>query len=382
MLNFPFVPLLLVGIGAVAVQDPEPRSGPKCRSCKSVGWVACTEHKADVCALEGEVFYCSFVAGCETCAGIGHVDCEKCENEAAQEELEQRRARRAVAEPKLLEFDAAMERPLRKGESEHFRLVWELDSLKVGRKRLDDHALLHLYLDRLEELYRVYVETLGGVHPREFSDKPSIFVWYLPQDQRDASLRFCSTSGQTGVKLMGPNPRFSMCANKQYINSDEQLHRYMFHNVTHLMFASQKPSYWIGQLKGGAWADEGLAHWMEVHFFGIADTYCYQEQNTKVGFKGGKYRPAVRKMVAMDKLPPVADVMRRVTNTLTAEENAVAYSYVDYLISLSGEKFNNIGRKLRRKMEPRKALSEVFGMNPLKFEEQWKAWVLATYPSR
>jgi hypothetical protein len=364
---------------ARAQDDGEPVR--KCVPCKSLGSLPCPEHKPHVCELESNALYCSFVAGCEVCGGTGRVDCGDCEHPAAQKALEERRARQKRAEPGMLKLDETMGRALRKAESEHFRLVWEIDSFKVGRKRLDDHELLHLYLDRLEALHAKYLETLQ-VTPRVFTGKSLILVWAWPSDQKEGSLKFAGGAAGEGTKLMGTTSVFSMLGNTSRFPSDEDFHRYVVHNAAHLLFSNETPSYWIGQLKGGAWLDEGLASWFEIELLERAQTFCYQEQNTKFGFKGGKWRPAVRKLVAMDKEPRAAQIFQRVTNTLTPEEQAVSFSYVDYLIALDPQKFDRLGRELRNKVAARDALVKVFGVSPLEFEVKWKEWVLATYPAR
>lgn len=359
--------------------EPEKR-GPACSKCKSEGSLPCPKHSPSDCALEHGVLFCSFVADCETCAGTAWVDCEKCENPHSEGELERRRLQVVASRETLQYYDDEMGRKLQKGESEHFVLVWELDSLKVGRRRLNAHQLLHLYLGRLEQLYADYCKYLVA-GDADFAKKSDVFVWAFPQDQMEGSLRFCMNAGGTGVKLLGSTPRYSVCGNRQNFRGDEDLHRNLMHNVGHLLLSHQRPSRWIGNTKGG-WADAGLAHWFEELYFGVCTNYCYQEQNSMVDFRGGKYRVAVRKMVAMGKQSPVAEVFAQNTDTLTPAQHAVSFSYVDYLLHLDGEKTNALMRMLRRKIPTRDALKEHFDLNPLQFEEQWRAWVLETYPVR
>jgi hypothetical protein len=155
----------------------------------------------------------------------------------------------------------------------------------------------------------------------------------------------------------------------------------LIHNVAHLLLAHQTPSLWIGNIKGG-WADEGVAHWFEDRYFGVCDNFCYQEQNTNITYKEGKWKPAVRKMVASGDLPAVGEVMSKNTDGLEPPMHAVAFSYVDYLLQLDGSKFNSLCRQLRQKVAARDALQSAFGMAPIEFEAKWKAWVLETYPLR
>ena len=368
-------------------QDDETPDAPTCRKCKSTGVLPCEEHPKEECALESSVLFCSVVADCAPCAGTAQVDCSKCENEAAEATLVRRRERIAAAAKGIKWVDdtwnAGRSREpdtLRKVETDHFVLVWEMEGMKVGRKRLNEHQTMHLYAERLEEVYADYCAALSA-KDYEFKQKSAVLVWYLSGDQQEGSLRFCSNGAKNGVKLMGATPRYSVCANKQFFNADEDLHRNLVHSVAHLLLSHQAPSMWIGDKKYG-WADEGLAHWFEDRYWGKCTNYCYQEQNTRVDFKSGKYKLAVRKMVATEKAPSVGEVFARTTNDLTLPEHAVAFSYVDYLLGLDGAKFNDMMKLLRRKVPTRDALKKCFDMNPLEFEVKWQAWVLETYPAR
>ena len=372
------LPALGIAPGAASARlDDEP---PDCRKCDSLGRQPCGEHRGVDCALEDHVLYCSVVDGCEACGGTGWVDCEHCENEEAQGELILRRDRVARSRADLAWIDEEFERPLRKAETEHFVLIWEMEGMKVGRKRLDEHEMLHLTAQRLEELFARYLEAFQ-CRESEFRKKTIVAVWWLPKDQVEGSLRLCNTSSSNGVKLMGATPRYSMCGNKQFVNDDEALHRQLLHNVAHVLLSHQSPSRWIGQEKYG-WADAGVAHWFEYQLFERCTNYCYEEQNTRVDFRGGKYRPAVRKLVAMDEAPPVAQVFSRTTNDLETAEHAFAFSYVDFLLATDGAKFDKLAKRLRARAETRDALRDVYGWTPLEFEERWKAWVLETYPTR
>jgi hypothetical protein len=363
-------------MAGAAVQEQAERA-PACNRCKSQGVQPCKEHRGEA-ELEANALYCSVVDGCEACGGTGFVPCPHCDNEKARSDLALKRSRIVPARERLALLDREMGRPLRKAESEHFVLVWEMTGMKVEKKRLDEHAMLHLSVDRLEEVYADYCATLDA---RSFRKKVRVFVWYLPADQANGALRFCGQGSGYGVKLMGDTPTYSVCGNSQHFRGDEELHRNLVHSTAHLLFSHEDPSGWVGNQKGG-WADEGLAHWFEQRYFGLCDTYCYQEQNTNVDFKGGKFRPAVRKMVAAGEEPPVGEMLEKNTDTLTLPQHAVAMSYVDYLITLDGAKFGALGRLMRAKKPTREAMQEVYGFNVLEFERRWRAWVLETYPVR
>jgi len=353
----------------------------RCLKCKDQRLLACPAHGGLDLDGEDDVLFCSFVAGCEACGGTGRIDCDGCSAPEAEAGLAKRRLANAGAAPGLAKLDEVMGRTLRKAESAHVVLVLELDELKVDKQRLDGHALLHLYLARLEALHTAYTGALG-VEDQEFPKKPHVFVWSMVEDHLEGSLRFCGTSAENGVKLLGHDPAYSVAGIKRLFKDDETLHRNLVHNTAHLLMSNQRPSDWVGQRKGG-WADEGIAHWFEDRFFGRCDNYCYQEVDTSHGgFKGGVWRPAVRKLVAGGDLPPAAAVMVKNTTVLEPAEHALSFSYVDFLMAKDAAKLNQLLCRLRAKVETREAMQEIFGWNLIEFDDAWRAWVLATYPAR
>ena len=362
--------------------DDEPKVWPKCLECKTVGWLECPDklHKKEDLEHEHEVGFCSVVQGCETCAGVGRIDCDDCERPDVDAEL----AKAAERLPAYVElwkgYNKEMEFELNMVVTEHFELVFEMESLKVGKKRLKRHELTHLYAQCMETLYADYLATMTA-KPSDFTQRFRVLVWQQDADQQRGSLVFCRASAGAGVRLLGVDPSYSMCANKRYHADDESIHRNLVHSVTHLMLSAQKPIAWMGNKKKG-WADAGLAHYFEDKYFNMCDNYCYQEQNTNVDFKGGKWRPAVRKMVMEDDLPGVGTVFSRNVDNLLLNEHAVAFSYVDFLLAKDAAKFNQLMIEFRKDRETREALSEIFGLTPISFEIEWKQWVKDTYPLR
>jgi hypothetical protein len=355
-----------------------------CTKCKGVGRLWCSEHDKNVEEREyideDELQFCSVIADCAVCGGTGWILCPQCKPPEIAQALDKKKELIAKRRTSLKTLDDKMGRALRKAESEHFVLVWEMDKLKVDKKFITTHQGLHLYAHRMEQLYTDYRATLG-CQDKEFSQKCRLLVWYLPSDQDKASTIFCDINGHGGVKLMGINPTYSLCGNKQNFQSDERLHRNIVHNVTHLLMSAQQPPAWIGNQKYG-WADEGLAHWFTDRYWNLCDTYCFQEQNTNVDFKSGKFKLAVRKLVAANEQPPVAEVFEKTSDSLTLPMNAVAMSYVDFLIFKDAPKFLQLVKKFKAKVVARDALKEVYGMSLLDFDSQWKAWVLGTYPKQ
>jgi len=371
---------LLLGLAGPSHAQQAPAPAVICKPCKSTGWAACPEHPKEEAAWELNASFCSAIADCAVCKGAGFVDCKECQNPAGDAALAEKLTKIAGLRVELEQFDAEMGRKLRKGASKHFTLVWEIDSLKVGKRVLGAHELMHLYLDRLERVFDLYIELLRA-RPGDIVKRQKVFVWWLIGDQQEATLRFCQQGSPNGVKLMGSESSYSVCGNRQFFTSDERLHRNLVHSVSHLLFAHEAPSMWIGNQKAG-WVEEGLAHVFEDKIFGICDNYCYEEVASNQDFKGGKYKIAVRKMVAEDKAPAVADVIQRNTDQLKLPEHAVAMSLVDYLLQREPGKFDVFGKQLRAKVGVREALAASFGLSPLELEAAWKAWVLETYPKQ
>jgi hypothetical protein len=362
---------------AIAQDKPET---PQCKKCGSTGRLPCSEHKKELCEAEDGVEFCSVIADCPVCGGVGWVPCTECVNEPARAAMTKKKEGVDKRKITLKALDDKMGRPLCKAETTHAVLVWEIERMKVEKKFLDQHECLHLYAKRLETEYADYIARLQ-LTDKDFHEKFHVFVWWLPDDQQAGSVAFCGQNSGGGVKLMGSRPSYSVCGNKQHFQDDEKLHRNIVHCVAHLLLSAQGQPAWIGNLKAG-WADEGLAHWFEDRYWGICDNYCYQEQNTNVDFKSGRWKLAVRKMVEMDKAPAAAVVFERNSDTLTLPENAVAFSYVDYLLNQDGAKFTLLVAQLKKKIATRDAMKSVYGYGPMEFEAMWKAWVLSTYPTK
>ncbi len=372
---------LALSTSASALQEPAKAPAlPACKTCKSTGMLPCPQHPKEECAWEKTALFCSYIADCPVCKGTGFIDCKDCDNPESDRQQAARVLQIAGLRAEVEKYDTAMGRKLRKGASPHFTLVWEIDSMKVEKRTLGAHELMHLYLDRLEQQFALYIELLKA-RPGDIVKRQKVFVWWLTNDQQEATLRFCQQGSPNGVKLMGSESSYSVCGNRQFFTSDERLHRNIVHSLTHLLFAHETPSMWIGNLKAG-WVEEGLAHVFEDRLFGICDNYCYEEQNTNVDFKSGKYRVAMRKMLVEDKAPAVADVIGRNTDQLKLPEHVVAFSLVDYLLQREPGKFDLFGKRLRAKVAVRDALQTAFGLTPLELESAWKAWVLETYPKQ
>jgi len=100
----------------------------------------------------------------------------------------------------------------------------------------------------------------------------------------------------------------------------------------------------------------------------------------KLGAREGDF--AEKPVVALGKQSSMSSVMQKQTTELTPAEHALAFSCIDYLMQKDGRALNKLLIQLRERTDTRDALQDTFGTSILEFEELWKAWVLATYPTR
>ena len=361
-----------------------------CTYCKNRGVKPCKKHSKKVLALEndGVTEFCSYVSSCETCEGPLHVHCYHCKNDPAEallnhnrNEFSEWRTERTVKVEKLFR------RKLLMASSKNFDIVWNLKRMTVGRNKMNPHEMVHLYLKRLEDLRSLFFKTLE-LKKGDVSCPVEIYVWRFSQDQALAAPKFTGMgSAGTGVKLMGVKCVFTMLYEKRTLRTDADLHRHLVHNVTHLLMANMSPIRWIGNLKGG-WADEGLAHYFEFMLDKKCTTYCFEEVASNMNFKGGKWLVALRKRVAIGNVPSFALISTKNSDSLSAFEHAVAFSYIHYLLTGDftqtghGRKLQALLKILKQKKTTREALKKVYGWTKISLEEKWKEWVLKTYPKR
>ncbi len=384
-------PFLVALLGVAALLAPAPAAAAAaaqappaegCLRCKLTCTLPCSKHRKGAAEMEAESDFCSIAARCPHCVGLFRIDCKDCHGqgeEALLQAVEQQKKR--IEEQLAFEKEMGGE-PRARIVTAHFDLVFEVEKLTVDRRELDQHELLHLYSRRMEELYTSFNELMGLREADHRCKRFQVLVWRNPLDHRDASLRYAQSGGAgTGVKLLGHKGVYSMLRDRNVHSQDDDLHRALVHNVTHLLLASLFDGVWIGQHKA-AWVDAGLAHWFEDRGFGECTNFCYQETNTNTSFRGGKWRSPVRGMVESGKRPSFAETSQKTSNELTTQEHALSFSYVDFLLARDPKLLPKLVKVLQKKLPTRDALREAYGLTMAQFESEWSAWVLETYSKR
>jgi len=349
----------------------------RCARCKNRGLRPCTDHSKTTAEHEYETEYCSEIADCETCSGLGFVDCTNCENEAAKVWIQNKKNHLAKAPSNLQFIEDGIGRKVLVAQSKHFFIAWDLENLSGSKKYKGTHGLMHLYLDRLEQLMESY-RTVVGAESKEFKNRLTLLVWNNEADQLKASKEFCTEESDTALRLHGGKAKLSLCGNKPFYKDDKELYQGLVHEFGHLLPSAQRPATWVGGLRGG-WIDAGFAHWFDDHHLGACEEVCYNASYYKAEANPSKWRKSVKRLVAQKKLPELALVMSQNTETMTFEFHLLSFSFVDFLIARDAHKLGLLMKRMRSRSTSRDAIFEAFQLGLEEFESEWEAWVLETY---
>lgn len=367
----------LIAVSALRAQDAG------CPSCNGTGTRECANHKATLDA-EKAALACSEAAKCKQCAGALAKDCVGCVNPLTDADLSKRRE--AVASW-LAQRRKDVDEVTGGKEIMHLRtatleLAFSVRPLTVGRVKLDTHALMHLYAQRIETLRGLFLTTFG-LTDKVFTGPLRIYLFKDQIDHRKLAPRVTGQGANSnGVKLMGADSVYCAHHNPQTMPGDEELHRNVVHNVTHLLLSNAEPTSWLGNRKCG-WVDEGVAHWFEDKITAKCTNFCYEEVALQpgAGFKGGRWRVPVRKLVEAGKLGGFARLSTLNTDELTFEDHAHAFACVDFLLATKGgPALWKVIASLKRGTALRDALKEGCGLNVLSFDAELQTWIKANYP--
>ncbi|MFY9344630.1 MAG: hypothetical protein WAT39_19210 [Planctomycetota bacterium] len=369
-------------------QPPAPAGANPSGSCRG-----CLTHGSNACRLHGKdlgpeaapfVLHCSAATECKACGGALAVDCRQCANQPVEDNLlnRQRLAREWLAGRRTAIDALTAREPFAHLSTTHFELAFACKPAMVGKEKIDQHARMHLYGQRLEELRTVFLQTFE-LPAEDLPDRCTIAMSEEAKDHAILGPRLTGlgTQNSVGLKLMGPEFVYSMWCDKRSLPDDEAVHRNVVHNVTHLLLSQMRPMLFLGNKQHG-WVDEGVAHWFEDKLVGKCTNFCFEEilMQQVASFKGGKWRPAVRKLVDEGKAPSFAALSDRNTDQLGYVEHAFAFAYVDFLLAVhGGAKFRDFVRQLKNDRPTREVLPVVYGYNPLSIDAAFLPWVKANY---
>ncbi|MEM6671399.1 MAG: hypothetical protein AAF726_01065 [Planctomycetota bacterium] len=372
--------ILPLAVALVAASPMAPADEEGCRRCDHRGVVACPEHDDEMLEAEKHVLFCSVAARCETCLGALVIDCKHCDGGPESARIEERRAEiRAWLAGS--EVERHFERPVMRCETKHFELVFDLqEKVREGRKKVDPHVLMHRVADDTSHVAEKVVEHFG-VGEDDIFAKMRMWMWEEPSDHASALETFLQSSATGDFKLLGRDPVFSVWKEPGLFATVSAVRSVFTHNAGHMLVSNLFRERDIGVI-GGGWFDAGVGHWYEYDRFEESVNYCIEEASIASNFANGVWKAAMRKLVdSTDErlVPPLLDVP---TTSMSAKEQAVCWSFYDWLVVEKRDALRPMLRDLKQERETREIFTEHLGMGVLAAEDAWREWVLETYPKR
>jgi len=363
-----------------SVNGQEEKEKPDCRFCNDKGWTWCKRHSKKEIELETVAIRCSETIRCKGCGGTLKIDCPRCDKDVAEEIEAERKAAQEWLE-KMRQIDEYMKsRNIMHCESAHFVLTYNIPVVSPEKQARRTHAGMHLYLERLEELYKKVCKELGA-KDEDFLAKTHVMMWEREHEIVRSAKKYCRQNSNTKSYLLGKAPIFTIFYNKGFLHEEYELHQAVVHNVVHCLLSNVWNGIWPGNMKGG-WLDAGYAHHHELQFKqygGGVRNYCYREGDTNVRFKFGQWEPSVRKDVEKGEAPSFLEVSSKNIDMLTPPDHMFSWSYVDFILKKHPKKFGPIALAVKERKPIAEILKEHLDMSPFSFEEKWKAYVTENY---
>jgi len=287
-------------------------------------------------------------------------------------------------------------------EQDLAQLRRKLRTIPAKPKKLDRWLRAHLYAHRLEALYADFAERTGYDPDRTdlHLGSPKKFVVLLFGKQSNMVRffrRFTDYTGEDPVRwYLKDNSQMILVAAEDafdgFLSRDETMHCFVVHNAVHNMIdACHDYSYDMP-----LWFEEGLAHWYVRQ---VDERYNSVSADKEMGIDyatAWEWPRRVRARMVHDFFPKHDEMLPwGYGQKMTYTDHMFAFSRVDFLIQ---KKKGGIGDYIRglhglpigetgvshdavvaRQAE---VLESVFGLDGPKFDAEWKAWVLRTYPKK
>jgi hypothetical protein len=307
------------------------------------------------------------------------------------------------------------------GESPRIReelteLAKVLPTVNPKAKILDPWLRLHLYAHRAEKFYLKFQELLGVTDASFPGERPNNYMGEGPflgekgkfevliTDRVDNHAYFVRTfygAPQKYGKLHNFPELDTLClafptrGTPNLTGRDPQVHNSMVHLLTHLYFDAYR-HYSYDVLP--AWK-EGLAHYLRWNNDPEYPYFMLDEAAAEIDIHTDKWKVEARKLALAGEALPFSKMLTiHAYGDLDAKAHLSLFSKVDFLIEGfpdGKERFRKFMNLVKGRLNPdttgdgsdmtgcfRDAIQQAYGLNALNFDEQWKEWVLATYPAR
>jgi len=306
-----------------------------------------------------------------------------------------------------------------RGELE--RLGEKIPGINPKVRTLDPWLRLHLYAQRLEELYAEFSQ-LAGVKDEDF-----------PADASKVVI-------QKGARYMGQGPYLGMRDKylvllvekegtykdymKNYLGRDSKYgQRWHFKDASSLLYTVSTESD-DGRLKHDTtlhcnvafnvsqnlldgfryysyelpvWIKEGIGHWYERRVDPKYNTFDQNEGSPADNKKINTWEPYCRNLVTTGgKFAPFAEAYAwRDFGAITFNDHVAIWSRIDWLMSQGPERWRTFLFEVKGRVDEqwvadqkdlvgatRDALQKAYGVSPLSFDGKWSAWVKEKYSAQ
>jgi hypothetical protein len=364
---------------------PAPLPQDPCLKCRHQGVLPCDDH-VDVPREEEEpsaltpVLNCSWAANCQKCGGTTWMDCPKCPSGERTKEIEEKRVHiRAWLESGQLEHKLG--RAVPRIETKRFALVVDVIDLPVDDKRkkmMSGHVLAHQMARDCEHAAALVAEHYA-IADMDFRAKMRMWLWPTLEKHQEAQQHFQRTISAGDFRVYGRDPCFSVWTEPKNFDTVPKVRTLFVHNATHLLLSNAFQPSWVGDI-GGGWLDAGLGAWYEYELFGRVKNYCTEESSGLQDYEGGLWRAAVRRRLEREKEPFLPGLLQERTGQLAPDENALCWSFYDYLLAAHPGVVRKLMIELKQKKPAREVLPKELGMSLFAAEDAWRAWVGENYP--
>lgn len=283
--------------------------------------------------------------------------------------------------------DALIGFPVIHVRTTHFELAYDLDEIKVGRKKLKPVDGAALYAVRLEEHHDWIAATLG-IDPEsmERKNRTEVFIFKAIAPAATITTTVLGNTIGAGFKsnLVGSERSYFVLWNDpKFIESDEEFHQILVHGLAHNLYHDVKTySTWLYDAHG--WLYAGLAHHDEIRRFGPPITTC--DPDDQLDFKHWLtpyWEANIRKAIKQRRDYDPAAVLDLDVDSMNAKHRQFAWSYVDFLMWYDAPKLADLLLKTKGEgMSSAEALQEVYGFDGPTFWSEWKRFVVDHYSTR
>ncbi len=311
----------------------------------------------------------------------------------------------------------------RKLRAELTRLSKKLPKINPRTRRLTRWLRLHLFAQRLEDLYAETSE-LFGVVPADFpQDQGSVvsggdateymgFGPYLGMREKFHVLLFERQATHSvylkryigrGGGTYGQRWHFvdmgalifvtSAECEERRLNHDTALHCSVAFNVSmNLLDGFRYYSYDLP-----VWIRESFAHWFERRVDPEWNSFDQNEGAAISPDSTWRWKLHTRKLIAKNEFTPFSEAYAwRDFGDIKFDDHVTLWSRFDFLMAQGDKKWRKFLMAIKGRVDAktwkansedlvgavRKALQDAYGLSPLILDEKWKAWVAKTYPTR